>query len=988
MIYSCIAFTFFFALLSVSFDLEAQDITDSLLEAPTDLVLFEEPVFDRYREHFVSKISEINLLVEPGEELEIVTANVSQGGDPALHLLKYGTKEQVAFDDSATGGPGIRLNYSGAGGVFTLVVRSRIQNAPGKTDLFKNGQAWHADVEFGGWHIAYSKLKKGEEFQTVTPPNGAVAGHVLYMLDEDNKGISFRRQGGSAGGATFFEIPDDLGSRVVLVGIDHHFSPGRVRIIRNDVGITGHDPDDDGLGSALEATLGTCEALFGSATGMDGVSFDCGLAADPRDTDGDGLRDNWETLGLLRAAESSSSGIVYEDLLLPTWGADPRHKDLFIEVDFMERSEFESSQMLLPNKAIEFAGYYQDQKDTPSALVDAFRAATLRNPDRKRGINVHLDTGREPLSLDHATIYGNWGGYTSVPPVRNANNDLEGANYKTAWIENMSPARRGIFRHILAYSTGGGSTEENSFAGAGPMNSSAVLAHEFAHAMGFGHSGPPHATGDVDPNCKPNHPSLINYAYQNSGVGFSDGLGRSSLNNAALSEWEAVSSQNVDYLNDLERIFKYWVDREFGHVDWNRDGEIAPEGTTVRAYSNFRSSGGGCEFTRYNSSLIPKAASIQSPAIARLGNRFYAFFSVLGLLFYTHSDDMGNCPVPSLSPCATWSDTESLSMDAGNGVDIVRLGQGNSAKLLVITIDSEGQVWENRLFLNENRKEIWDDPVKVAGASAATGEPSLSDLGRCKIFLSYRGSDQIVRFNSLSCADDFQSWGEEQRALDQDGNEIRMADFASPGIGRAYLNEPGLAQLYGAFADQNGILDLYRFDEETNHWDLTNLLDTKAGPIQGRPALAWVSEETNLDFPGRFYLMFLDRDNTRPFRKKEQTVRMMMSYVKVDKNVLGELTKNLRVGLYAPFDNAWNYAFGIDLFFEAGIDTNLRSLQSISINKAEKWARLEFRPKADGINDFVMTNYNDWEVMRHTLCENVVNPGGLIDVPAVNCPAD
>ncbi len=42
--------------------------------------------------------------------------------------------------------------------------------------------------------------------------------------------------------------------------------------------------------------------------------------------------------------------------------------------------------------------------------------------------------------------------------------------------------------------------------GTGPMNNAWVLAHEFAHAMGLSHSGPPRATGDVDPNCKPNYP--------------------------------------------------------------------------------------------------------------------------------------------------------------------------------------------------------------------------------------------------------------------------------------------------------------------------------------------------------------------------------------------------------------------------------------------------------------------------------------------------
>ena len=136
--------------------------------------------------------------------------------------------------------------------------------------------------------------------------------------------------------------------------------------------------------------------------------------------------------------------------------------------------------------------------------------------------------------------------------------------------------------------------------------------------------------------------------------------------------------------------------------------------------------------------------------------------------------------------------------------------------------------------------------------------------------------------------------------------------------------------------------------------------------------------------------MFIDRDITiaHTVREKERTVRMMTSYVRVSENIDGTLTKDLRVGLYAPFDNVWNYAFGIDLFFEPGVDSNLRALQTLAINKPGRWAKVQFRPKADGINDFTMTNYNDWEVMNLSLCKNVVNPGGLLTVPAVNCPDD
>jgi hypothetical protein len=49
------------------------------------------------------------------------------------------------------------------------------------------------------------------------------------------------------------------------------------------------------------------------------------------DRDGDGLCDEWETTGI----DYDGGGV---DLNLPAMGADPDHKDLFVEVDYMDCS--------------------------------------------------------------------------------------------------------------------------------------------------------------------------------------------------------------------------------------------------------------------------------------------------------------------------------------------------------------------------------------------------------------------------------------------------------------------------------------------------------------------------------------------------------------------------------------------------------------------------------------------------------------------------
>ncbi|CAN5552993.1 hypothetical protein BH23CHL2_BH23CHL2_01190 [soil metagenome] len=970
---------------------------------PADQVVYEDFSSDRVRDGHISTVGEYRLSMVQGELVTIETANISEGGDPVLHLLET-NGQQLAVNDNGAGGTAARIVYhSDADKTVIVLVRSKSQNSAGAADLLKNGEVWKSGVKFAGWHNSYANLPNGEHLRTVQQPGGSTATHRIYILKPDKLGIELRVSGGGPGGAAAAYLHADYVQRTVIVGVGHPNDEGRARLIRNDV---NNDADFDGLGDGLEAALGTCSSLSGFVRIGDGYEFDCSLAADPRDTDGDGISDGVEVFGLLvndqvvvadsgaQLAQITGPDVEYsfqKHINLPLWGADPRHKDLFIEVDFMMRMPGETEQRLSPDVARQFAAYYQDTLDDPSPLIDLYRAVSLRNPDGQRGINVHLDTGVDPETPEDATIYGDWGGFNAVEPLQKDDGSYGGANPQTAWQENMHEARRGIFRYILAYPGGGGQNPINSFAGSGPMNNAWVLAHEFAHAMGLAHSGPPGATGVVDPNCKPNYTSLLNYAYQSApDVGFSDGLGNPPLNNAALVEWEAVSPGNTSYLDQLESIFKYYVDREHGHVDWNRDGEFAPEGTTVRAYANYRPAGGGCEFTRYNQSYIENAASYQSPAMARLGNRLYTFYSVLGSVYYTYSTDAGNCPEPSKEACATWSDPEIAYMDAQGGVDVVRAGDA----LLIVTIDKDGAIWERRLSLNGAGNEQWTDHRQIAGRAAPAegldihSEPALSDLGYCKIFLAYRGADGNVRHNKLSCADGFVRWSGEQLSLDQNGNPIPMANFSAPGIDRAYLGEPGLASVYGAFADVNGYLNLYRYNEEANRWELTDLLEGNPGPVEGRPALQWTSENVDIDYPGKFYLMYVQHDSysNKSFRNRDREVRMMMSYVKVEQQGDGSLSKSLKVGLNGSFDNVWLHAYGIDLFFEAGVDSNLRAVLSRSSGNPDHSMKIQFRPKADGINDFRMNDYNDWDVLRIGLCKHVVNPGGLISNP-ITCPA-
>ena len=149
--------------------------------------------------------------------------------------------------------------------------------------------------------------------------------------------------------------------------------------------------------------------------------------------------------------------------------------------------------------------------------------------------------------------------------------------------------------------------------------------------------------------------------------------------------------------------------------------------------------------------------------------------------------------------------------------------------------------------------------------------------------------------------------------------------------------------------------------------------------------MAYVPSRPTAEYLGRLYLMYVnnDVDQGRSFRNKRREVRMLLSHVKFVEPEDGGIERQELVGLSSPFDNIWSFAFGIDLLFEQGIDSNLRAV--VSRAGRRNWTQIWFRPKADGIHDFTLDNYNDWEILLIGLCRNVVNPGGTVSDP-IECP--
>ena len=347
-------------------------------------------------------------------------------------------------------------------------------------------------------------------------------------------------------------------------------SGGRVEL--DGAAVTSGDGVLQPGGHTLRA-FAQCNAGL-SEDGCGGAGFSVSLAIRD-DTDGDGLLDEWETDG------------TPDGLDLPAMGADPRHKDIFVELDHM-------------------SGHALDQGALDS-VVAAFEDAPVGNPDGVDGIALHIDNG--PASPMDGTQ--TWGASSRAEELEHefvlgfiSGRDYDWTEVDLIKDDHFEAAREPVFHYAISghrigsssLSSSGiardipggdflvtlGAAGEPGESSSTPQRQAGTFMHELGHTLGLRHGGADHS------NYNPNHLSVMNYMFQFTWLPRVDGtdvLGYSTLpvelDERALDEGAgfgyAAGTPQAASLTQYRcpDRSRRWAHLQAARIDWNCDGTTA-----------------------------------------------------------------------------------------------------------------------------------------------------------------------------------------------------------------------------------------------------------------------------------------------------------------------------------------------------------------------------------------------------------------------------
>jgi hypothetical protein len=283
------------------------------------------------------------------------------------------------------------------------------------------------------------------------------------------------------------------------------------------------------------------------------------------DTDGDGLADDVEL----------------------QLGSSPTHKDIFVYINYM----------IWNGKNLRPRGNFI------KIAQDVFSTAPVNNPDGRTGITLHVQIGPAIRATGNAGVIFSWAEFDAIknryfPASKRGTHHyclFAGALGDIATGEvtgisglsrNGSVFRQGASDSIVSLGHPGWFNHPN--AANFKWTQAGTFLHELGHNLGLMHGGNDHISN------KPNHLSLMSYAYQTDGIPIdvpNDGLyylydfGRfagPNLNEANLNENVGMGPRL--FFDGIYYGARWWIDPDFESflevfdatepVDWNNNGVI------------------------------------------------------------------------------------------------------------------------------------------------------------------------------------------------------------------------------------------------------------------------------------------------------------------------------------------------------------------------------------------------------------------------------
>ncbi|QSQ22758.1 hypothetical protein JY651_47990 [Pyxidicoccus parkwayensis] len=307
---------------------------------------------------------------------------------------------------------------------------------------------------------------------------------------------------------------------------------------------------DQGVATAIPLPVPGCplDALDSDGDGVcDAMELFLGTSPLKRDTDGDKLDDYAESFGF-------GGGLD-----LTALGANPRRKDVFVEVD-----------------------YYPGLKPTQAMLnqvITAFANAPVSNTDFSTGITLHLVVDQEIAAADaDLDLNPVWTDFDVIKAKYFTAARAPYFHYRVFAKQYDGGFSSGISRGVPAHDF---VVTVASFNGT-ELQSAGTLMHELGHNLGLRHGG-----NDED-NYKPNYLNIMNYEYQFYGFGIG-GLNNvldysrvsvASFNEASVNEASAFAPAGSTTEADLAAISGLRFNgaqvtgNASGDLDFNNNGSI------------------------------------------------------------------------------------------------------------------------------------------------------------------------------------------------------------------------------------------------------------------------------------------------------------------------------------------------------------------------------------------------------------------------------